>query len=98
MRWPTAHTSIEYHRWAFRSFWRSDGLRFMSTMATPTQTDVLHVHGALDRMVLMATNAGTSELVSGDYRFESMQAGHFPQEEASDAFSALLLGWLAERR
>ena len=95
MRWPTAHTAIEYHRWAFRSFWRTDGLRFMSAMSEPTRADVLHVHGTLDPMLLMATNAGSADLVEGQYTFVPMQTGHFPHEEAPEVFSQLLVDWLA---
>jgi pimeloyl-ACP methyl ester carboxylesterase len=97
MRWPTAHTSIEYHRWAVRSFWRSDGLRFMSTMSEPIQTDVLHVHGVLDPMLLSASCGGSSDYVAGSYRFAPVQTGHFPQEEAPDVLSALILEWLSDR-
>lgn len=98
MRWPTAHTAVEYHRWAVRSFWRTDGLRFMSAMATPVQADVLHVHGTLDPMVLMATNAGSGDLVAGSYTFAPMQTGHFPHEESSTAFSQLIIDWLNDHR
>ena len=98
MRWPTAHTAIEYHRWAFRSFWRTDGLRFMSAMGAPTAADVLHVHGTLDPMLLMATNAGSAELVEGRYTFVQMQTGHYPHEEAPAAFSHLLVDRLDTTR
>jgi pimeloyl-ACP methyl ester carboxylesterase len=97
MRWPTAHTSIEYHRWAVRSFWRTDGLRFMSAMSEPITTDVLHIHGVLDPMVLSASCSGSGGYVSGSYRFAALQTGHFPQEEAPAEVSALIIEWLNER-
>jgi pimeloyl-ACP methyl ester carboxylesterase len=96
MRWPTAHTSIEYHRWAVRSFWRTDGLRFMSAMSEPITTDVLHIHGVLDPMVLSASCSGSGGYVSGSYRFAALQTGHFPQEEAPADVSALIIEWLNE--
>ena len=97
LRWPTAHTAIEYHRWAVRSFWRTDGLRFMANMNAPVECDVLQVHGTLDPMLLIGTTSGSEDQVAGDYRFVPLQCGHFPHEEEADAFQAALLTWLAER-
>ena len=97
MNWPTAHTSVEPHRWMVRSFWRSDGLRFMADLADPIEADVLHVHGALDPMLLSASCQGSAAYVGGDYTFASMQAGHFPQEEEPELLADLLLDWLDGR-
>ncbi len=97
MRWPTAHTAIEYHRWAFRSFWRTDGLRFMSTMSEPIAVDVLHLHGVLDPMLLIGSCAGSGDYVAGDYTFAPVQTGHFPHEEAPEVVSELIVNWLDER-
>lgn len=95
--WPTPHTAVEPHRWMVRSFWRSDGLSYMSSMAAPIRADVLHVHGALDPMLLSASCAGSHTYVDGSYDFATLQVGHFPQEEDPAALSALVLPWLAQR-
>lgn len=95
MHWPTAHTSVEPHRWMVRSFWRSDGLRFMGEMNDPIAADVLHMHGALDPMLLSVTCAGSDAYVRGSYAFASMQTGHFPHEEDPRATGRVILDWLA---
>ena len=66
-------------------------------MAEPITTDVLHIHGVLDPMVLSASCGGSGRFVKGSYRFAALQTGHFPQEEAPDDVSALIIEWLNER-
>lgn len=97
LRWPTAHTAIEGHRWAVRSRWRTDGRRYMAAMTRPVAADVLHVHGALDPIVLADSCAGSAAFVQGTYQLWTMPAGHFPQEEDPHEFTAGLLAWLSER-
>jgi pimeloyl-ACP methyl ester carboxylesterase len=94
MRWPTAHTSVEYHRWAVRSVIRPDGLSFMSLMEAPVQRHVLQLHGAHDPMVLPESVDGSEAYVRGDYQRIDFETGHFPHEEAPSAFTAALLAWL----
>ena len=96
--WPTPHTSVEPHRWMVRSQWRSDGQRFMSAMTTPITADVLHLHGALDPMLLSASCTGSHHYVSGSYQFASLQCGHFPHEEDPEGLWRLIAPWLAGRR
>ena len=69
----------------------------MSTMSEPIETEVLHIHGVLDPMVLSASCRGSSDYVAGTYRFTPLQTGHFPQEEAPDELSALIIEWLGAR-
>jgi pimeloyl-ACP methyl ester carboxylesterase len=94
MRWPTAHTSVEYHRWAVRSTLRPDGLSFMSLMEAPVQRRVLQLHGAHDPMVLASSVDGSDEYVRGDYQRVDFESGHFPHEETPEQFTAALLTWL----
>jgi len=94
MRWPTAHTSVEYHRWAVRSVIRPDGLSFMSLMEAPVQRRVLQLHGALDPMMLPTSVEGSDDYVRGDYRRVDIDAGHFPHEERPEEFTDVLLDWL----
>lgn len=93
-RWPTAHTAIEAHRWAFRSIPRADGRRFSATMEQPTPCPVLHIHGTRDPMTLPTSLSGSSEHCSGPYELRELATGHFPNEESPDEFTALLLDWL----
>lgn len=98
LRWPTAHTAIEYHRWAARSSIRPDGLGYMSLMEAPVQRSVLQVQGSLDPMVLPASVDGSESYVRGAYRRVDLDTGHFPHEEDPDGFTAVLLDWLASLR
>jgi pimeloyl-ACP methyl ester carboxylesterase len=94
LRWPTAHTAVEYHRWAARSSIRPDGLRFMSLMEAPIQRSVLQVQGAHDPMVLPTSVDGSDDYVRAPYARVDLDAGHFPHEERPDDFNAALLDWL----
>ena len=93
--WPTAHCAVEYHRWAVRSFLRTDGVRYSRTMETPIDVPVLHVHGEHDTSILMRSAEGSGEWVSGSYEFCVVDGvGHFPHEEAPERFDAILQKWL----
>lgn len=95
LRWPTAHTSVEYHRWAVRSVLRPDGLGYMSLMEAPLQCPVLQVHGADDPMILAPSVDGSEQYARAAYSRIDLDAGHYPHEERPDAFTAALLEWLA---
>jgi pimeloyl-ACP methyl ester carboxylesterase len=94
-RWPTAHTSVEYHRWAVRSVIRPDGLSFMSLMEAPIPRRVLQIHGNADPMVLPSSVDGSDAYVRGDYQRVDLPAGHFPHEEQPELFNEALVKWLA---
>lgn len=96
LRWPTAHTAIEYHRWAVRSALRPDGLGYMALMEAPLLQPVLHVHGTGDPMILPTSAEGTSEYVRGAYTRIDLDTGHFVHEERPDEFSDALITWLDE--
>jgi pimeloyl-ACP methyl ester carboxylesterase len=97
--WPTAHCAVEYHRWAFRSFLRSDGLRYARRMETPIGVPVLHLHGAEDASVLPRVAEGSDAWVEGDYEFALLpEVGHFPHEENPAGFADVLMPWLDRHR
>jgi pimeloyl-ACP methyl ester carboxylesterase len=96
LRWPTAHTAVEYHRWAVRSSIRPDGHRYMSLMEAPVQRAVLQVHGSADPMVLPESVTGSEDYVRAPYRRVDIDAGHFPHEEQPEAFTAAVLAWLRD--
>lgn len=94
LRWPTAHTAVEYHRWAVRSAVRPDGLGYMALMEAPIQCRVLQVHGEQDPMVLATSADGSDEYVRGAFTRHDLAAGHFPHEESPAEFTRILLDWL----
>jgi pimeloyl-ACP methyl ester carboxylesterase len=93
-RWPTAHTSVEYHRWAVRSSIRPDGWAYMSLMEAPIQRRVLQIQGLRDPMVLAESVEGSEEYVRGEYTRVDIDCGHFPHEERPEEFAAALIDWL----
>jgi pimeloyl-ACP methyl ester carboxylesterase len=96
MRIPgVAHSSLEYHRWLFRSQFRPDGARFAQALRRPTSRPVLQLHGRLDRCQLPATAQGSSRYAAGPYVWRLLPgAGHFLPEEAPELVSEILLDWL----
>ncbi|ABD13639.1 putative hydrolase or acyltransferase of alpha/beta superfamily [Frankia casuarinae] len=96
MRVPgVAHSSLEYHRWIFRSLFRPDGARFGSVLRRSLRMETLQIHGEMDRCFLPSTAQGSGRYVSGPYTWRLLgEIGHFPHEEAPDLVNAELLGWL----
>lgn len=96
LRWPTAHTAIEYHRWAVRSAIRPDGLGYMAVMEAPVQQPVLHIYGASDPMILEGSMDGSDEYVRGSYVRAAIDSGHFVHEERTLEFRSILTPWLKQ--
>jgi len=96
LRWPTAHTAIEYHRWSVRSLPRSDGRRYYQAMQANISVPVLQVQGAADPMVLATSCTGSGDLVTGRFDYREMPTGHFPHEEATQPFNDMVVNWLNE--
>lgn len=91
----TAYCTAEYHRWAVRSLVRPDGLRFARRMRAPLPMPVLQLQGALDPCTLPGTARGSDEYVTGPYRWDLLDGiGHFPHEEAPEAFCRSVIQWL----
>ena len=94
--WPSPHCALEFHRWLVRSRVRSDGREFDRFMRTPVGQPVLSVWGADDPALPHGAFADTRRHVLGPLTEHAMPGvGHFPPEEAPDAFTRLLLAWLA---
>ena len=92
-----AHSSMEYFRWQVRSLMRPDGLRYHQRMRTLTEVPTLHLHGALDKVVLDSTARGSGGYVNAPYRWRLLEGlGHFPHEEAPKLFTSEVLGWLRD--
>lgn len=94
-RWPTAHTALEYQRWAVRSLLRSDGRRYMDAVSAPIPVPVLHLHGVDDPVVPVKCCAGSDEYVAGSYAFMEVPGGHFAHEESADVICDVIIDWLA---
>ncbi len=92
-----AHSSLEYHRWAFRSLFRPDGARFAAALRRrPVTAPTLQLHGRLDRCMLASTAQGSGRYVSGPYTWKLLDGvGHFLPEEAPDIITKEIVSWLA---
>ncbi len=90
-----AHSSMEYFRWVFRSMFRPDGWRMLHDMRELVTAPTLQLQGMRDTCVLPATARGSGDYVAAPYAWRTIPGvGHFPHEEAPDAFNAELLSWL----
>jgi pimeloyl-ACP methyl ester carboxylesterase len=97
-RWPTAHTAIEYQRWAVRSLPRSDGRQYMERMTTPIDVPVLHLHGDADPVVPSHCCDDSGTYVTGAYQLTYLPGGHFVHEEAHSQVIDTIVQWLAQVR
>jgi len=91
--WPTAHTAIEFHRWAFRSTYRTDGRRYQESIAGSISIPTLEIIGEKDTMIL-PKYADSSSMIAGEHQITSLPTGHFPHEENPHAFNSSLINWL----
>lgn len=90
----TAHSALEYSRWAWRSQFRPDGNRFMNRMNQRLHIPVLSFRGEDDPFVL-APPVYSSRDWSQDYRVRDIAgAGHYAHEEAPAEISGQLLEFL----
>lgn len=89
-----AYGAMEFHRWAFRSQFRPDGLRYARRMTAPVTAPTLQLHGTLDPCVLPRTAAGSGRYVAGPYEWRELPGvGHFPHEEVPDTVSEAIATW-----
>lgn len=91
--WPTAHTAIEFQRWALRSLYRTDGRRYQESMSRAIECPVLEIVGEKDTMVI-PRYADSSGMVSGPYQRVVVPTGHYPHEENPRAFTEIVAEWL----
>ncbi|MFE3198546.1 alpha/beta fold hydrolase [Embleya sp. NPDC055664] len=93
----TAHCAAEHYRWLIRSIPRPDGIQYSTRMKAPVEVPTLHLHGALDPVILPRTAAGSGRYVEAPYRWRLLDGvGHFPHEEQPAMFTEELLGWLKD--
>ncbi len=91
-----AHCALEYHRWAFRSQFRPDGVRFRAAMRRPPRASVLQLHGTEDPYVLPATFRHCTRWAP-QRTLHGLPTGHYVHQEAPDATTDALLGFLRRR-
>ena len=93
--WPASHCALEYHRWLVRSRPRADGRRYNALMEPPITVPVCSIHGSDDPALPVGGSLRSREWVHAPFEPHVLRGtGHFPQEEAPEAFNAVLLAWL----
>ena len=90
----SAFCALESFRWGVRSLLRLHGHRFRRQVKAPIVAPTLHLHGALDPIVLPATAQGSGRYVIADYEWRLIDGvGHFPHREAADLISGEVVRW-----
>ncbi|GAB3130463.1 alpha/beta hydrolase [Tsukamurella serpentis] len=91
----TAHSALEYARWAWRSQFRPDGSRFLSSMNQRLHIPVLAFRGESDPYVLPQPMYSSHDWAT-DFRMRPVEdAGHYAHEEAPDTVGPQLVHFLA---
>jgi pimeloyl-ACP methyl ester carboxylesterase len=92
-----AFCSLEAFRWGVRSLVRPHGHRFRKQIRAPIVAPTLHLHGAMDPVVLPATAQGSGRYVIAPYEWRLLDGvGHFPHLEAPDLITGEILRWAKE--
>lgn len=92
-----ADCAAEHYRWLVRSQVRASGRRLAAALRSRLPLDVLALHGSEDPVVLPGLMPRSAAYVGGTFSSHTLPGvGHFVPEEAPEATTRLLLGWLAE--
>lgn len=86
-----AHCSLEYQRWAFRSQFRPDGVRFMELMNRRLHIPVLSLRGHDDPFILDHLVAASHHWADHMTYGQIEGAGHFAHEERPDQVNERLV-------
>jgi pimeloyl-ACP methyl ester carboxylesterase len=90
----SAFCALESFRWGVRSLLRLHGHRFRRQVRAPIVAPTLHLHGALDPVVLPSTAQGSGRYVIAAYEWRLLDGvGHFPHREAADTMSGEIIRW-----
>jgi pimeloyl-ACP methyl ester carboxylesterase len=92
-----AFCAMEAFRWGMRSLLRLHGRRFRAHVRAPIVSPTLHLHGALDPVVLPETALGSGRYVIAAYEWRLLpDVGHFPHREAPDLVTGEIIRWMKE--
>lgn len=91
----TAHSALEYYRWAARSQLRTEGRRFVTAIDRPVTVPVLQLHGAVDPCLLETTARRSARWGGRAYTYRVFpNVGHFPHQEAPELTTRALAQFL----
>ena len=91
---PPSRPSAPESRWGVRSLLRLHGHRFRRQLRAPIVAPTLHLHGALDPVVLPSTALGSGRYVIAAYEWRLLDGvGHFPHREVADTMSGEIIRW-----
>lgn len=91
----TSRSATEAHRWLAGAHLHPAGRRLLRTIGRTVDVPVLQVHGAQDPLLPAVLAARSSGYVRGTYEWHRLPGvGHFVQEEAPAAATAILTRWL----
>ncbi|ATD69259.1 MULTISPECIES: alpha/beta fold hydrolase [Gordonia] len=89
-----AHCSLEYRRWAFRSQFRPDGMRFMELMDQRLHLPVLALRGRDDPYILNDAMADGHRWAAHQTYRQLEGSGHFVHQEQPAAVTEAILDFL----
>ncbi|MDL9937533.1 alpha/beta hydrolase [Gordonia sp. ABSL1-1] len=89
-----AHCSLEYRRWAFRSQFRTDGMRFMELMNQQLHIPVLALRGTDDPFILDDVMSASSRWATHFDLHHIAGSGHFAHQERPDDVTERIVGLL----
>jgi pimeloyl-ACP methyl ester carboxylesterase len=96
MLWPSPHCALEYQRNFVRDQVRSAGRGYRNALRRPLTAPLLSIHGQRDRLLPVSSVTAAERYVAGRHDLVSLPGvGHQPHEEAPQACTAALIGWLA---
>ncbi|MGV9670349.1 MULTISPECIES: alpha/beta fold hydrolase [unclassified Gordonia (in: high G+C Gram-positive bacteria)] len=86
-----AHSSLEYQRWAFRSQFRPEGIRFMRLMHRRLHIPTLSLRGADDPFITEHVMTESHTWAEEFTHREIPGSGHFAHQEQPEALNAHLI-------
>lgn len=93
--WPSPQCALEYQRSFVRHQFRTAGRDLRRALRRPVRVPLLSVHGDADRLVPLASMTAADRWLDAPHTVVDLPGvGHLPHEEAPDAVTRAILGWL----